>query len=141
MSDETPDEEPHGPSLVTNPNLPFGPLGASGPTLVSHLRMKLRPAPLLKDVTLIDSPQRMRRFLLTVALCATAMVTLCVVDYLGVHDFEFINHLDTIEGLDIANLEQKVVRMRGTGIFQDPNDLAIRFEMGMLLFNELGRNS
>ena len=50
------DEERDGPSLVTNPNLPFGPLGAFGPTLVSHLRMKLRPAPILKDVTLIDSP-------------------------------------------------------------------------------------
>ena len=75
-------------------------------------------------VTLIDSPQRLRWFLLTIATCASAMITLCVVDYLGVHDFEFIKHLDTIEGVDVANLEQVVLRMRGTGIFQDPNDLA-----------------
>lgn len=76
-------------------------------------------------VTLIDSPRRLRLFLLIVAACASLMVSLCVVDYLGLHDFEFIKHLDTVEGTDATGSEQVVFRMRGTGIFHDPNDIAM----------------
>ena len=45
-----------GHSVVSNPNLPYEGLRHFGDQLVSHIRLKLRPAELLREVTLIDSP-------------------------------------------------------------------------------------
>lgn len=45
-----------GHAVVSNPNLPYEGLRHFGDTLVSHIRLKLRPADLLQTVTLIDSP-------------------------------------------------------------------------------------
>ncbi|MGY6633519.1 MAG: dynamin family protein [Alkalilacustris sp.] len=45
-----------GHSVVSNPNLPYEGLRHFGDQLVSHIRLKLRPADLLHTVTLIDSP-------------------------------------------------------------------------------------
>jgi GTPase SAR1 family protein len=45
-----------GPSVVGNPDLPYEGLRHFGDQLVSHVRLKLRPAELLRTVTLIDSP-------------------------------------------------------------------------------------
>ncbi len=75
-------------------------------------------------VTIANSPSRLRGFLLTVAICSTAMVTLCVLDFFEIIDFEFIQHLDDFDGITDEDEVLTVLRMRGTGIFQDPNDLA-----------------
>eukprot|EP01104_Vermistella_antarctica_P003172 TRINITY_DN1333_c0_g1_i1.p1 TRINITY_DN1333_c0_g1~~TRINITY_DN1333_c0_g1_i1.p1 ORF type:complete len:479 (-),score=125.54 TRINITY_DN1333_c0_g1_i1:166-1602(-) len=48
--------EQTGPAVVSNKSLPFSALESFGPQLVNHLRLKLRPVGLLKDVTLVDSP-------------------------------------------------------------------------------------
>lgn len=45
-----------GPTVVSNPDLPYEGLRHFGDQLVSHVRLKLRPAELLRTVTLIDSP-------------------------------------------------------------------------------------
>ncbi len=45
-----------GPSVVSNPDLPYEGLRHFGDQLVSHVRLKLRSAELLRTVTLIDSP-------------------------------------------------------------------------------------
>ncbi|WP_343222726.1 dynamin family protein [Mameliella sediminis] len=45
-----------GPSVVSNPDLPYEGLRHFGDQLVSHVRLKQRPAELLQTVTLIDSP-------------------------------------------------------------------------------------
>jgi hypothetical protein len=50
------EEEREGRAVVSNPELPFGGLASFGPTFLSHFRMKRRPAELLRDVTLVDSP-------------------------------------------------------------------------------------
>lgn len=76
-------------------------------------------------VTTVNSPSRLKTFLLTVGICASTMVTLCVLDFYEVYDFEFIQHLDDIEGVTDEEELITVKRMRGTGIFQDPNDLAM----------------
>jgi hypothetical protein len=80
-------------------------------------------------VTTVNSPSRLKAFLLTVAVCASTMVTLCVLDFYEIYDFEFIEHLDDIQGYaDEDEDEEGVIvvrRMRGTGIFQDPNDMAM----------------
>lgn len=76
-------------------------------------------------VTTVNSPQRLRTFLLTVAICGSTMVTLCVLDFYEIYDFEFIQHLDDVEGFTDEDEVITVKRMRGTGIFQDPNDMAM----------------
>ena len=48
--------ERDGAAVVSNPDLPYEGLRHFGGQLVSHIRLKLRPAELLKTVTLIDSP-------------------------------------------------------------------------------------
>ncbi|WPL16960.1 putative GTPase [Thiorhodovibrio winogradskyi] len=48
--------ERDGPAVVSNPDLPYEGLRQFGDQLVSHVRLKLRPAELLQTVTLIDSP-------------------------------------------------------------------------------------
>jgi GTPase SAR1 family protein len=50
------DEERDGDALVSNPDLGFAELRKFGPSLVSHLKLKVRDTPFLKDLTLIDSP-------------------------------------------------------------------------------------
>ena len=75
-------------------------------------------------ITVVNTPSRLKAFLLTVAVCSTTMVTLCVLDFHEVYDFTFIEHLDDTEGFDEDEEEIITIRrMRGTGIFQDPNDL------------------
>ena len=52
---DSPDDR-DGPGLVNNPAQPYTGLRQFGDHLVTHLRMKLRPIELLRNVILIDSP-------------------------------------------------------------------------------------
>jgi len=45
-----------GATIISNPDLPFEGLRHFGDQLVSHVRLKQRPADLLRTVTLIDTP-------------------------------------------------------------------------------------
>jgi len=76
-------------------------------------------------ITIVDTPDRFNRFARTVATCASVMVGLCVVDFLGFWDFQFIEHLVDFDGMTDEDEVLTILRMRGTGIFQDPNDLAM----------------
>lgn len=75
-------------------------------------------------VTVVNSPSRLRGFMMTVAIFATAMVALCVLDFFEIFDFEFIQHLADFDGVTDEDEVLTTLRMRGTGIFQDPNDMA-----------------
>src|SRR5689334_13932978 len=50
------EEERDGNAVVSTPTLPYGGLKSFGPQFLSHFRVKLRPVPILREVTLIDSP-------------------------------------------------------------------------------------
>lgn len=76
-------------------------------------------------VTVVNSPSRLRLYLGNVAACTGVMVALCLFDYWGVIDLEFIVHLQDVDGVDDDGNPVFFMRMRGTGIFQDPNDLAM----------------
>jgi hypothetical protein len=76
-------------------------------------------------ITVVNSPSRLKAFLANVGLCTTVMVALCLFDYWNWWDFEFIVHLDDLLGHDEEGVPIFFTRMRGTGIFQDPNDLAM----------------
>jgi hypothetical protein len=49
-------EEREGRAVVSNPELPYGPLSSFGPSFLSHFRLKRQPAEILRDLTLVDSP-------------------------------------------------------------------------------------
>lgn len=76
-------------------------------------------------ITTVNSPRRLRWFIANLGACTGLMVTLCLLDYWSIIDFEFIVHLQDREGLDDEGNPIFFQRMRGTGIFQDPNDLAM----------------
>lgn len=77
-------------------------------------------------VSVVDSPQRLRGLLLTIVVCGTTMVALCVVDFVGFHDLQFIEHVvDRDSAMTDSGDEAFVFRMRGTGVFQDPNDISL----------------
>jgi GTPase SAR1 family protein len=48
--------EKDGAAIVSNPDLPYGDLERFGPGLVSHLKLKARPSPILQGLSLVDSP-------------------------------------------------------------------------------------
>ncbi|MEM1387040.1 MAG: dynamin family protein [Pseudomonadota bacterium] len=50
------EDDRDGPSVVSNPDLPYEELRHFGDNLVSHVRLKRRSIDLLRNVTLIDSP-------------------------------------------------------------------------------------
>lgn len=84
-------------------------------------------------ITLVDSPERLHRFLKTLAFCMAAMVGVCVLDYLGWHDFAAVDRLTERHGVDLTGEAQKVARLRGTGLFHDPNDLSMVIIAGGIL--------
>ncbi len=76
-------------------------------------------------VSQTDTIFRLKTLLTVIAVTATITVSLCVLDYYGVVDFEFITHISDVDGITDANELRRVSRMRGTGIFQDPNDISL----------------
>lgn len=76
-------------------------------------------------ITIVNSPTRLRWFLANLGICTGLMVTLCLFDYWTIIDLEFIVHLQDLDGHDDEGNPIWFQRMRGTGIFQDPNDLAM----------------
>lgn len=77
-------------------------------------------------VSLVDTPRRFRGMLFTICLCGAGMVTLCVIDYVGWHDFECVTPVvDLDEEMAEGKELELVLRMRGTGLFQDPNDISL----------------
>ncbi len=75
--------------------------------------------------SLTNTVSRMRKLLVVLAVSATAAVGLCVIDYLGIEDFTLIDHIVEANGYTSTNDLARVTRMRGIGIFQDPNDLSL----------------
>lgn len=76
-------------------------------------------------LTLVNTPERLRAFLKTVAVCATAMISLCVLDYVGWYELPAIEHVSDRDGVAATGDTIRVLRMRGMGIFRDPNDISM----------------
>ncbi|MFM9965926.1 MAG: O-antigen ligase family protein [Planctomycetaceae bacterium] len=84
-----------------------------------------------------DTVSRLKTLLTVIALTATATVSLCVLDYYGVIDFEFITHISDVDGITDANELHRVSRMRGTGIFQDPNDISLLIVFSAVIWSSI----
>lgn len=76
-------------------------------------------------VTIVNSPARMQAYLLNLSVCCSLMGALCLFDYWGLLDFEGITHLVDTQGHDEEFQAILIHRLRGLGIFQDPNDMAM----------------
>lgn len=76
-------------------------------------------------VAVVDTWSKFERLLTVIAGCATMTVLLCVVDYLGIWDFQFIKHAAESYGTSSSGYDIKIQRMNGTGIFSDPNDISL----------------
>lgn len=89
-------------------------------------------------ITIINSPTRMKAYLLNLTVCSSLMCILCLFDYWNILDFEHITHLLDTQGHDDDYQPIMIYRMRGIGIFQDPNDVAmVMVAAGVLCFYQL----
>ena len=68
----------------------------------------------------VDSPKRMRQFLLCLCTCALALTITALLQYHGLIDLEAIRAIQ--EGDDGS---RTILRLCGTGIFHDPNDVSL----------------
>lgn len=76
-------------------------------------------------VSCVDTPGRFRWFLFGTVFCSVVMVSCCVIDYIEWVDLEFVTHVTDRDGEDVTGATELVLRMRGTGIFEDPNDISL----------------
>lgn len=91
-------------------------------------------------VTTVNTPTRLQHFLSNVAFCTFLMVTICLLDYWEVIELEFVVHMQEIDEIDENGELQFRSRMRGTGIFQDPNDIStVMIAAGILSLYFLNR--
>jgi hypothetical protein len=68
----------------------------------------------------VDSPRRMRQFLLCLCTCAMALTITALLQYHGLIDLESIRAIR--EGDEGSSM---LLRLCGTGIFHDPNDVSL----------------
>lgn len=113
-------------------------------SLISMLKVLLY---YLVLVSVLTTPQRLRNFLMTTALCATVMIAYSVYDYIGFsnywvgnpeleavldvernlepHQRAILRHIPDRNGVNVYGQEIWFFRLCGLGIFHDPNDLSL----------------
>lgn len=84
-------------------------------------------------ISVVNTPRRMRTFLLSLALFITAMTVLAVLDFRGLIDLPGMaplwdGDIDAASGQDIT-----FARLRAAGIFFDPNDFCQILSVGVVL--------
>lgn len=89
-------------------------------------------------VVAVDSPERMRRFVLSLAVIITVVGTIALGHHLEIFKVQTITTLldkrsSAVEGVLGGVQEVKLRRLMGVGIFSDPNDLAQILAVGMVL--------
>ncbi len=84
-------------------------------------------------VGLVDSPVRLRTFLFWTTTFATVTVGLAVLQYHGVVALPNLNPI--IDGVRDAatGKEEKIVRLTGSGIFHDPNEVGVLISVLVVL--------
>jgi hypothetical protein len=85
-------------------------------------------------VGLVVTPDRLRSFLWWLGVLSTITAALAVLQYHGAIELPVAMSIDDGGGIDqITGEETKVSRLRGSGIFQDPNDFCILLVVGIIL--------
>lgn len=81
----------------------------------------------------VNSPSRLKAFCATLAAVGSLNIAMCVLDFYEIQNYEFIQPLIDLDDYDDEGNPIWIIRMRGTGIFQDPNDLAMMIVALMVL--------
>lgn len=81
---------------------------------------------------LVTSPGRIRTYVTCFVLFAAVVVTLAILQYHGAITLPNLNPIKD-DGEDKNNKDDTVVRLVGTGLFQDPNDLCSLLVVSILL--------
>src|SRR5262249_50317343 len=83
-------------------------------------------------LAVVNTPKRMRIFLGWLALCASSITLLAVLQYHGVITLNTLRPMQDIRG-DGFVYEQVFNRLRGTGLFDDPNDFGSLLVVAVML--------
>jgi hypothetical protein len=82
-------------------------------------------------VALVNTPARLRTFLFWLAVFCTAVTALAVLQYHGLIHLENLSALKDTMRDPVTGKEVIIQRLRGSGVFQDPNDLCLMLVVGI----------
>ena len=83
-------------------------------------------------VSLIYSKERLEAFSRLLVIAITMMSALALADYMGLMELEAFTPIDDRYSAT-ESLENPLSRIRGSGIFEDPNDLGLVLVIGIIL--------
>jgi putative inorganic carbon (hco3(-)) transporter len=86
---------------------------------------------------LVDSPKRLRTFLVWVCVFIVAVAVLAVLRYHGVIDLDALNALEQAQGVDEFGDREFIARLQASGIFSDPNDFSLVLVTSLLILAHL----
>ena len=84
-------------------------------------------------VSVVDSPSRLRQFLLALVVFVTFAAAMAVLQYHGFVNIAALDPLNEGGGYHDTGEAIVFVRLRGVGVFNDPNDLSIILVVAILL--------
>jgi O-antigen ligase len=85
-------------------------------------------------IGLVNTPGRLRRFLIFTSLCIFVMAGLALLQYYDIYHLQNIEILERGVGVDPETGRREMIeQLRGSGIFSDPNDLSIMLTFGLLI--------
>jgi O-antigen ligase len=83
-------------------------------------------------VGLVDSPKRLRVFLMVITLLVLSLAAVCVLNYHGIVDVPALEVLKQDQYSDTGDVSA-VLRLQALGIFSDPNDFCLVLVTGLLV--------
>lgn len=86
---------------------------------------------------LVDSPSRLRTFLIWICVFIIAVAVLAVLRYHGVVELGALNALEQFQGVDEAGDLEFITRLQASGIFSDPNDFSLVLVTSLLILTHL----
>ncbi len=131
-------------SMVLISRVSTGNLSGTGDSMTMMIKVLMY---FLMLVAVVNTPLRLRYFLMTTAICSTLMIAMSVKDYhnfcntwlgnpeleqvmeverlLPTHERKILRHIPDRDGVDKYGNEIWFFRLCGLGIFHDPNDLSL----------------
>ena len=86
---------------------------------------------------LVDSPGRLRTFLIWICLFIVAVAVLAVLRYHGIVELDALNALEQFQGVDESGDLEFITRLQASGIFSDPNDFSLVLVTSVLILTHL----
>ncbi|WP_237225703.1 O-antigen ligase family protein [Rubinisphaera sp. JC750] len=76
-------------------------------------------------VATVNTPQRLRVFMISLAICGVVSIGIAVADYHNVVPIESLTHIKERTGYSPTGVDQFLIRLCGLGMFHDPNDMSL----------------